>query len=64
MYGFNRWTYTLTIALICGSVYLTLSYFNDDQLKWLNALILTIALFITWLFIYPRFFKNREDNQP
>lgn len=63
MYGFNRWTYSLTIALICGSVYLTLSHFNDDELKWLNALILTIALFLTWLLIYPKFFKNNEDNR-
>lgn len=62
MYRFNRWTYSLTLALICGAVYLALSYFNNNQAEWLNTLILTTALFLTWVFLFPRFYKNKNGE--
>ncbi|WDF02923.1 hypothetical protein [Shouchella hunanensis] len=60
---FNKWTYALTMALLCGSVYFAMGYFINDETKWLNTLILASGLFITWVFLFPRFFKNQETKE-
>ncbi|KQL55942.1 MULTISPECIES: hypothetical protein [Bacillaceae] len=60
---FNKWTYALTMALLCGGVYFAMGYFVNDEAKWLNTLILSSGLFVTWVFLFPRFFKNVEDKR-
>ncbi len=62
MYRFNKWFDSLIVALVCGSVYLILSIIHDDQVKWLNALILASSLFLTWTVIIPHLRKERSKT--
>lgn len=62
MYHFNKWFDSLIVALVCGSVYLILSIIHDDQVKWLNALILASSLFLTWTVIIPHPRKERSKT--
>ncbi|KQL59086.1 hypothetical protein [Shouchella lehensis] len=62
MYRFNKWIDSFLLALVCGSVYLTLSIIHDDQVKWLNALIIATSLFLTWALVFPRLRETRSKT--
>ncbi|RQW19866.1 hypothetical protein EH196_06890 [Bacillus sp. C1-1] len=63
MYRFNKWIDSLILALVGGGVYLTMSFIHDDPVKWINALAVASALFLTWTLLIPRFQKTREAKK-
>ncbi len=62
MYRFNKWIDALILASIGGGVYLTMSIIFDDHVKWINALAIATALFLTWGFLIPYIRSKRSKK--
>ncbi|MFB4210546.1 hypothetical protein ACE1TH_01365 [Shouchella sp. JSM 1781072] len=62
MVRFNKWIDALILAMISGSVYFVLSLIYDDHVKWINALAIAVALFLTHTLLIPRIFNKRKSN--